>query len=115
MTPAETRPRVNAGKHERPPAVGARRRKPAELEREDEDEHEADPIDRHRGAHIGETHREGVDPGVLPDGREHAERQADGEGQRQPGDRKRDRRTEAVEDQIGDRRAEADRLAEVAR
>ena len=92
----------------------AAQRQPAEVEREQQLEHQAEPEGGQRHARHRDDARPVVDPGVLVDGRQHAERDADHDGQQQRKRHQLEGIREVPRQVVADRVAAAQRLAEIA-
>ena len=94
--------------------AGADRGQPAELHREDDHQHHAEPVVRHRHAGDRERGDELVDPGVAEVAGEEAEHQAEHEADQRGEHRQHDGVADRAADFLGDRAAGGDRGAEVA-
>ena len=99
----------------REPARG-RQRDERVLERDGEEvlQQQSEHEDRHRHAGVGGDHRADVDRGVAPVGGDHAERDADDDREGEGEHRQLDRRRQALDEDLDDAAALAERLAEVA-
>ena len=89
-------------------------RHPAQVDREDLDQHIADHEHRHREADHRQAHHEAVDPGAVLPGRDHAERHRDHDRQNDGRERDRDRRLDALADHLQHRHVGNQRHAEIA-
>ena len=89
-------------------------RQPAELDGEDIDQAIADDEGRHRKAQHREAHHEAVDQRAVAVGGQHAERHGEADGDDQGADRQRQRRLDALGDQLGHGLLEEEALAEIA-
>ena len=89
-------------------------RQPIELDRENVDQQIADDEHRDREAEHGKTHQAAVEQAAGALGGEHAERHRDQHREHDGDDGKRERRLDALGDQLGYRLLEEEALAEIA-
>src|SRR5262249_43479074 len=97
-----------------PVLAEARRREQVKDLGEEQDQHDAEPEARERHTEERDRRAERVPDRAATDRRQHAERNGDGDRQREGAERELDRRPEAIEEQRGDRIAGLERAAEVA-
>ena len=96
---------------ERDEAAG---RQPAELDREDQDQDQAEPEFRRRQADQRDRHHRLIRPAIVVDGRDRSGRDPEDDRECQRESRKRERHRQALDQRGGDRAVEQDRLPEIA-
>ena len=106
--------RSKNGPKARRDAAKSLHRQPAQVDREDLDQHVADHEYRDGEAHHRQSHHEAIDPGAVFPGRDHAERHRDQDGKDDGRDRDRDRRLDALADHFQHRHVGNQGHAEIA-
>ena len=113
--PRGQQPQRQAWEHERAQALRSRRREPRKPERKHEDQQKAEPEERKRHPRVGKHPAEPVDPRALFERGHHAGGHPDDHGEEDAAQAERQRRAQAVEDQVEDGCAQPDRGSQIGR